>query len=83
MEPCEKLAGCDFYQGHMISTSGIGEMLKKRYCEAGNKANCARYQVCTQLGKEYLDNTLFPNMTDRAEEMIARYKNRVMKEKEA
>ena len=82
MEPCEKLSGCAFYQGHMIATSGIGDILKKKYCEAGNKENCARYQVCTQLGKEYLDNTLFPNMTDRAQEMINRYKNKKTKDKQ-
>lgn len=69
MEPCERLEKCVFYQGKMIVESGMGAVLKARYC-LGNKHNCARYMVLQQLGPAYVDNSLFPHMKDRALELI-------------
>lgn len=53
----------------MIIETGVGKILKKKYCES-NKGMCARYLVLCQLGPEYVDNTLFPYMMDRAHELI-------------
>ena len=53
----------------MIIETGVGAVLKKKYCES-NKNNCARYMVLQAIGPEYVDNTLFPHMLDRAMELI-------------
>ncbi|MBQ8526843.1 MAG: hypothetical protein IJ429_00090 [Lachnospiraceae bacterium] len=69
MATCEKLEKCPFYQGKMSMESGLGSMYKKKYCE-GDKMECARYMVATQLGPEYVTNHLYPNMKDQASKMI-------------
>ncbi len=70
METCEKLAKCPFYQGQMSMESGLGAMYKKKYCE-GDKTQCARYMVATQLGPEFVTLKLYPNMKNVAEDLIA------------
>lgn len=47
---CENLAGCPFYNDKMPIDSGLGKLYKQRYC-TGDKTKCARYKVCTALGK--------------------------------
>ena len=69
MAMCEKLEKCPFYQGKMTMDSGIGSMFKKKYCEGG-KTICARYIVAT-LGPNFVPDTLFPNMNDRAKAILA------------
>lgn len=71
MAACENLMKCPFYQGKMTMDSGIGSMYKKRYCE-GDKLLCARYMVSSTVGKEYVTNNLYPNMLDKAKEIIAK-----------
>lgn len=66
---CEFLQGCPFYNDKMDIQSAIGRLYKKRYCE-GNKKECARYIVVTQKGAEYVPSNLFPNMMDRANEIL-------------
>lgn len=73
METCEKLAKCPFYQGKMSMESGLGAIYKKKYCE-GDKLNCARYMIATQLGPEFVTNHIYPNMQDMAKKMIAENK---------
>lgn len=73
METCEKLAKCPFYQGKMSMESGLGAMYKKKYCE-GDKLNCARYMIATQLGPEFVTDHIYPNMQDMAKKMIAENK---------
>ena len=73
METCEKLSKCPFYQGKMSMDSGLGSMYKKKYCE-GDKTQCARYQVATTLGPEYVSLNLYPNMNDQANKLIAENK---------
>lgn len=70
MAMCENLSKCPFYQGQMSLDSGLGSMYKKRYCE-GNRSLCARYMVSSSLGKEYVPSSLYPNMTDKAKEILA------------
>lgn len=69
MDMCERFVKCPFYQDKMVIETGIGKILKKRYCEA-NKKECARYMVLQSIGPEYVDNSLFPHMKDRAFELI-------------
>ena len=49
--------------------SGLGSMYKKRYCE-GDKRLCARYTVASKLGKEFVPSNLYPNMMDKAQEIL-------------
>ena len=69
MAVCEKLEKCPFYQGQMRTDSGIGSMYKQKYCE-GDKTQCARYMVATTLGSDYVTNSLYPNMADKAKAII-------------
>lgn len=70
---CEKLAKCPFYNDKMDINKGIGAMYKRKYCE-GDKTLCARYIVATQLGAEYVTNSLYPNMNAVAEKLLAEHK---------
>lgn len=63
---CSRLPTCSFYRGKMVLETGIGTLLKARFCESGNIENCARYMVLSTLGEEYLDDTLFPTMVQKA-----------------
>ncbi|MCR4940514.1 MAG: hypothetical protein K5930_10485 [Treponemataceae bacterium] len=74
MSLCERFVKCPFYQDKMVIETGVGSILKKKYCES-NKHKCARYKVLCELGPEYVDNTLFPYMKDRALELIQLNKN--------
>ena len=73
MAVCENLAKCPFYQGKMTMDDGIGAMYKRKYCE-GDKNSCARYMVATTVGKEYVTESLYPNMADKAKKIIAEHK---------
>ncbi|MBQ8592453.1 MAG: hypothetical protein IJ485_06895 [Lachnospiraceae bacterium] len=69
MATCEKLEKCPFYQGKMSMDKGLGSMYKQKYCE-GDKTICARYMVATKLGPEFVTNSLYPNMMDKANQLI-------------
>ena len=71
MAVCENLSKCPFYQGQMAMESGLGSMYKKKYCE-GDKLLCARYLIATRLGKEFMPQNLYPNMMDKAKEILAK-----------
>ncbi len=73
MATCEKLPKCPFYQGKMDINSGLGSMYRKRYCE-GDKTLCARYQIATKLGPEFVTNNIYPNMNDLADKLIKEHK---------
>lgn len=74
MGQCEFLEKCPFYNDRMVKENQLGTILKAKYCR-GNKLLCARYKIATSLGKEYLNNMIFPYMNDRAEQLIAEVKN--------
>lgn len=73
MATCEKLEKCPFYQGKMSMETGLGAIYKQKYCE-GDKTTCARYMIATTLGPEFVNNHIYPNMTDMAKDMIAKNK---------
>ena len=73
MAACEKLEKCPFYQGKMDINTGLGRMYREKYCE-GDKTICARYIVATQLGPEYVTTSLYPNMNNVAEKILAEHK---------
>ena len=73
MAMCEKFEKCPFYQGKMDCDKGVGAMYKRTYCE-GDKTKCARYIVSTQCGPEFVNNSLYPNMDKKAQEILAENK---------
>jgi len=75
MKECECLKGCPFFNDKMSDTDGLGAMYKQKYC-LGDNLGCARYQIFTRLGKEYVPMDLFPNMNERAKTIISRSTNK-------
>jgi hypothetical protein len=49
--------------------TGLGSIYKRKYCE-GDKKICARYKVAQAVGKEFVPLSLYPNMNDKADEII-------------
>ncbi len=71
MTDCEMLEKCVFFNDKMANMPSTSELIKLRYCK-GDSGECARFLVCKALGRERVPLDLFPNHTDRAQEMIAR-----------
>jgi len=67
---CELLKGCLFFNDKMSIEGGLGAMYKKNYCQSDN-SKCARYMVAKAVGREKVPTNLYPNMVDRAKEIIA------------
>ncbi|MDX9800558.1 MAG: hypothetical protein RBT69_04390 [Spirochaetia bacterium] len=70
MADCELLKGCLFFNDKMPADSGMGTIYKKKYC-LGDNTKCARFMVAKSLGREKVPTNLYPNMYDRANELIA------------
>lgn len=70
---CERLKACPFYNDKMDLEKGIGKLYKNRYC-LGNKTECARYIVSKELGPQYVPIDLYPNMHQKAKEIIEQNK---------
>ncbi|UCF06565.1 MAG: hypothetical protein JSV33_05935 [bacterium] len=71
MPECEKLKDCPFFNDRLADMPAMANMLKNRYCHK-EKMKCARYMVAISLGKEKVPSDLFPNMHDRAKEILGR-----------
>jgi hypothetical protein len=52
----------------------IGSIYKKWYCLKDNRT-CARYMVFKKFGREAVPINLFPNMIDRANEILSGKEN--------
>ena len=70
MAECELLAGCIFFNDKMSNMPAMASIFKDKYCKDDN-AECARYMVFKALGKEKVPPNLFPNMKDKAKEVIS------------
>lgn len=70
MADCELLAGCLFFNDKMPMESGLGALFKKNYCQ-GDNSKCARFMVANTLGRAKVPTSLYPNMFDEAEQLIA------------
>ena len=70
MAQCALLEKCIFFNDKMVSMPVTSEMMKKKYCLKDN-THCARYMICSTLGKEYVPTDLFPNRVDKATEILA------------
>ena len=69
MPDCELLKGCLFFNDKMPDNSGMGVIYKGKYCQ-GTFTNCARFRVAQALGRPHVPTDLYPNMLDRAQELI-------------
>jgi hypothetical protein len=69
MADCEKTSGCLFFNDKLANMPSLAAMMKERYCK-GDFSKCARYIVCTALGKEKVPEDLFPAMLERANQII-------------
>lgn len=56
----------------MTTEADIGAMYKKKYYES-DKTQCARYVVATKCDHQFVNNTLYPNMMDKAKSIISQY----------
>lgn len=50
--------------------SGLGRIYKKKYCE-GSYDIYARYKIAKTLGREKVPVDLYPNMFEKAENIIS------------
>lgn len=70
MPNCECLAGCIFFNDKMKERTAMSDLYKNKYC-LGDNSKCARYMVFKKLGKPAVPENLFPNMTDRAKQILS------------
>jgi hypothetical protein len=70
MAECPLLKGCLFFNDKIPDNSGLGAMYKKKYCLSDN-SQCARHMIVKSLGREKVPTTLYPNMLDQAQAIIA------------
>ena len=69
MNECDCLEGCPFFNDKMPIDSGIGKIYKEKYC-LGIFNDCARHKVKEALGKEKVPTNLYPNMFEKADQII-------------
>lgn len=70
MADCELLKGCLFFNDKMPSDSGMGTIFKKKYC-LGDNSTCARHIIATKLGRDKVPANLYPNMTEKAQQIFS------------
>jgi hypothetical protein len=70
MAECDCLAGCPFFNDKMKDMDSMSSLYKTRYC-TGDFMKCARHVVKEALGKPAVPVDLYPNMHDRAAQIIA------------
>jgi len=70
MAECNSLPTCPFFNDRMPDDGAAGLLYKMKYCHADFE-HCARHQVEAALGKEAVPATLYPNMHDRARELLS------------
>ena len=69
MSDCECLEKCPFFNDKMENMPATTEMYKKRCCKE-NFEKYARYMIFKKLGREKVPADLFPNHTERAEQIL-------------
>ena len=69
MADCEFLKGWPFFNDILDDMPAVANMMKSKYCR-GDNAQCARYLVRTEVGKEAVPDDLFPHEKDKAQEII-------------
>lgn len=70
MKECKNLEGCPFFNDRLAEKPALASIMKKRYC-LDDSESCARYIVCEALGSDKVPGNLFPNMQEKAKEILA------------
>lgn len=70
MGKCKRINQCPFFKDQMAHKPTVAEFYKRKYCTGGEFNACARYIVLMQLGGEYVPADLYPNQTDRLEDIL-------------
>lgn len=73
MAECEKLTKCPFFQDKMTNMPGTAALYKNKFCQ-GDNSDCARYRV--SKASLPMPDDLFPNMLDKALEIIQKSSGR-------
>jgi len=66
---CKYFADCLFFKDEMKNMSAMASIFKSRYCLSDN-AECARYKVSEELGKDMVPDDLYPNDLRRIEKLL-------------
>ena len=74
-ERCEFFKTCGLFHNSMFLNSGFAAPTRLEFCQ-GCKFNCARYRVATEVGENFLTNSLLPFMSEKADSIIAEYSAR-------
>lgn len=69
MPDCECIGGCPFFNDKMANMPRSANLFKQNYCK-DDFTSCARYTVFKRLGKPAVPQDLFPNMKERAAQII-------------
>lgn len=69
MADCELIQGCIFFNNKMQNMPATAELLKNKYCK-GAFTSCARHMVFKAMGRPKVPQDLFPQHTEKAEEII-------------
>lgn len=69
MADCELIQGCIFFNDKMQNMPATAELLKKKYCK-DSYSTCARFMIFKAMGRPAVPQDLFPQQTDKAEEII-------------
>ena len=69
MSECPLINKCPFFDYRLESKPAIANLYKSKYCKSDN-SKCARWIVATELGKESVPPSLYPNQHDLAEQLI-------------
>jgi len=70
MSECSLIKGCMFFNDKMETKPSLASVYKKNYCK-GSYEDCARYMVATTIGRGEVPLNMFPNMKEKAEEIIS------------
>lgn len=65
MTTCPALPRCPFFNDRMAGRPSTAEMMKRHFCQ-DDFESCARWQVCSRLGRPAVPEDLFPNQVKRA-----------------
>jgi len=61
---------CSFYRRSTEAGTGLGVLYQRAYCDK-DWHQCARYSIAKALGPHHVPPDLYPNMADRARQMLS------------
>jgi hypothetical protein len=68
---CPHLSKCLFFNNRLRNMPAVAEMAKTSYCR-GHHETCARFIASNALGPGIVSDDLFPDQTDRVQEILRR-----------